>query len=217
MEISKEKTKLTPSTQGFDFLGWHFKVQKNRKFRCVPSEENFKAFRDKVKFIVNNSSYGAEVKAAKLAPIVRGWRNYHRYCKMDGSRFSLWFTANRAFKVFLKQPSINKDKAETLVKQAFPTVPYSENKHVNVKGDKSPFDGDIVYWSQRESKHYDNLSAKLLKKQNHKCGRCGLNFMPGEEIHLHHLDGNHSNWKHKNLVAIHKSCHQYIHIGKSTD
>lgn len=217
MEISKEKTKLTPSTQGFDFLGWHFKVQKNRKFRCVPSEENFKAFRDKVKFIVNNSSYGAEVKAAKLAPIVRGWRNYHRYCKMDGSRFSLWFTANRAFKVFLKQPSINKDKAETLVKQAFPTVPYSENKHVNVKGDKSPFDGDIVYWSQRESKHYDNLSAKLLKEQNHKCGRCGLNFMPGEEIHLHHLDGNHSNWKHKNLVAIHKSCHQYIHIGKSTD
>jgi retron-type reverse transcriptase len=64
-------------------------VQSNGKFRCVPSVDNFKAFRKKVKHIVNNSDYGAKVKAEKLAPIVRGWRNYHRYCKMDGSRFSL--------------------------------------------------------------------------------------------------------------------------------
>lgn len=217
MEISQEKTKVTPSTKGFDYLGWHFKVQKNGKFRCTPSEENFKTFREKIKYIINNSNYGADVKKQKLAPIVRGWRNYHRYCKMSGSRFSLWFIANRTFKIFLKQKKIDRYKAQSLVKTAFPAVPYSENKFVNVKGDKSPFDGDILYWSERESKHYDNLSAKLLKKQNHTCACCGMKFMPGEEIHLHHIDVNHSNWRIKNLEMIHRSCHQYKHMSKSTD
>ncbi len=79
LKVSEKKTKLTTTTNGFDFLGWHFKVQTNGKFRCVPSVDNFKAFRKKVKHIVNNSNYGASVKAEKLAPLVRGWRNYHRY------------------------------------------------------------------------------------------------------------------------------------------
>ena len=54
MNVSERKTKITATTNGFDFLGWHFKVQKNGKFRSTPSEENFKAFRKKVKHIVNN-------------------------------------------------------------------------------------------------------------------------------------------------------------------
>ncbi len=90
MNISAEKTKITRTTTGFDFLGWHFKVQENEKFRCTPSEENYETFRKKVKSIVNNPVLATARKAKKLAPIVRGWKNYHRYCKMDGSRFSLW-------------------------------------------------------------------------------------------------------------------------------
>jgi group II intron reverse transcriptase/maturase len=74
MKVSEKKTKLTATTDGFDFLGWNFRVQKNGKFRSVPSADNFKAFRQKVKHIVNNSNYGATVKAEKLAPVVRGWR-----------------------------------------------------------------------------------------------------------------------------------------------
>ena len=58
MKVSERKTKVTATTDGFDFLGWHFKVQKNGKFRSTPSGENFKAFRKKVKHIVNNSNYG---------------------------------------------------------------------------------------------------------------------------------------------------------------
>lgn len=78
MNVSQKKTKLTAATDGFDFLGWNFKVQTNGKFRCVPSVDNFKAFRQKIKHIINNSNWGATTKAIKLAPIVRGWRNYHR-------------------------------------------------------------------------------------------------------------------------------------------
>ena len=162
MNVSQKKTKVTASTSGFDFLGWSFYVQKgNGKFRSIPSTDNFKAFHQKVKHIINNSNYGAETKVSKLAPVVRGWRNYHKYCKMDGSRFSL------------------------------------------------------NYWSKRNSVLYDGVTAKILRKQSHSCGHCGLKFLEGEKVELHHIDGNHSNWEDKNLLAIHRSCHHYVHMGNS--
>ncbi len=217
MEISPHKTKLTAATDGFDFLGWNFRVQKNGKFRSYPSKDNYEAFRKKVKSIINCSNYGSVVKAKKLAPIVRGWRNYHRYCKMDGARNSLWFINNRAFKVFNQENKQDKHSARKLIEEAFPKISYSENKFVNVKGDKSPYDGDLTYWSQRNSKLYDGQTSKALKRQNHSCAACGLKFTSEEKVHLHHADGNHNNWKRDNLVAIHQSCHQYQHMSKSHD
>ena len=215
MNVSQKKTKVSASTDGFDFLGWHFFVQKNNgKFRSVPSTENFKTFRKKVKHIVNNSNYGAETKVSKLASVVRGWRNYHKYCKMEGSRFRLWGLSKRAFRVFLKQETINRHKAVEMIRTAFPNVGYSENKFSNVRGDKSPFDGDINYWSKRNSVFYDGATAKTLRKQNHSCGYCGLKFLDEEKVELHHIDGNHNNWDKKNLLAIHRSCHHYVHMSK---
>jgi group II intron reverse transcriptase/maturase len=215
LNISERKTKLTATTDGFDFLGWHFKVQKNGKFRCVPSADNFKAFRKKVKHIVNNSNYGATVKAEKLAPVVRGWRNYHRYCKMDGSRNSLYHIQHRAYRVFNKETKQNRYSSKKLLDKAFPKVTYSENRFTNVTGEKSPYDGDITYWSSRESKLYDGETSKAIKKQNHSCASCGHKFMPGQKIHLHHIDGDHSNWKKDNLEALHESCHDYHHMSKA--
>jgi group II intron reverse transcriptase/maturase len=215
MNVSQKKTKVTAATDGFDFLGWHFKVQSNGKFRSYPSEDNYKKFRQKVKEIVNSSNYGAKEKAKKLAPIIRGWRNYHRHCQMDGSRYSLWHMNNDAYKRFKKDKNMTHDKAIKLVNIAFPAVGYAENKHVNVKGNKSPYDGDMVYWSQRNSDLYDGNTAKALKRQNHTCGQCGLKLLSDEKVHLHHVDGNHSNWNDKNLIAIHESCHDYVHMSKA--
>ena len=215
MKVSEKKTKITAATDGFDFLGWHFKVQSNGKFRCFPSVENFKKFREKVKRIVNCSNYGSKVKAEKLAPIVRGWKNYHKFCKMDGARFSLSHIRYRAFKVFNKEANNNRHSSKKLLDKAFPKVSYSENKHVNVKGNKSPYDKDITYWSKRNNKLYDGETSKALKRQNHSCGKCGLKFISEEQVHLHHIDDNHNNWKTKNLVALHESCHDYIHMSKS--
>ena len=215
MNISEKKTKTTATKDGFEFLGWHFKCQTNGKFRSTPSEVNFKAFRKKVKAIVNNSNYGAKVKAEKLAPIVRGWRNYHRFCKMDDSRNSLYHIQFRTYKVFNKETKQDRYSCKKLLDKAFPAVPYSENKHINVKGNKSPYDGDMVYWSERNSKLYEGATSKALKKQSHSCNICGLKFTDDEKVHLHHVDGNHQNWKPKNLVAIHESCHDYHHMSKS--
>jgi RNA-directed DNA polymerase len=215
MNVSQKKTKVTAAIDGFDFLGWHFKVQKNGKFRCSPSVDNFKAFRKKVKHIVNNSNYGATTKAEKLAPVVRGWRNYHKFCKMEGSKLSLWFMSHRTHTVFNKETKQSRHTSKELVKKAFPTVSHSENNHVMVKGTKSPYDGDAAYWSERNSKLYDGETSIALKKQNHKCVSCGLKFIDEERVHLHHIDENHANWKKNNLEAIHESCHDYKHMSKS--
>jgi RNA-directed DNA polymerase len=214
MNVSERKTKITATTDGFDFLGWHFKVQKNGKFRSTPSAENYKSFRKKVKHIVNNSNYGATTKAEKLAPVVRGWRNYHKFCKMNGSRHSLWFIRYRAYKVLNQETKQNRYSTAKLIDKAFPAVPCSENRHIIVKGNKSPYDGDMTYWSERKSKLYDGITSKAIKKQDRKCIACGLAFIGEERVHLHHVDENHNNWDKKNLVAIHESCHDYIHMNR---
>ncbi len=47
MEINEEKTKITKTTDGFNFLGWKFRVRKDEKFSCIPSEENHRNIRQK--------------------------------------------------------------------------------------------------------------------------------------------------------------------------
>ncbi|WP_365972924.1 group II intron maturase-specific domain-containing protein [Moorena sp. SIO4G3] len=192
-------------------MGWNFRVQKNGKFRSIPSAENHRNIRKKIKAVVNNSNYGAKVKAKKLAPIVRGWRNYHKSCDMSGSRNSLWFMNITANHKFRKEKKVNRYKANKLCDQAFPEIGYEQNQHVNVKGTKSPYDGDLAYWSGRNSKLYNNATTEALKKQKHSCGHCGMKFIGEERVHLHHIDGNHSNWKKDNLMAVHQSCHQQLH------
>jgi retron-type reverse transcriptase len=91
LNIKAAKTRFVSATHGFNFLGWNFIVQQNGKFRCTPSEDNYLTFRKKVKAIVNNSNYGALVKAEKLSSIIRGWRNYHRYCKIIRDRLRRYY------------------------------------------------------------------------------------------------------------------------------
>lgn len=205
--------KRTTTQNGFDFLGWTFIVQRNNnKFKCYPSKDNYRTVIKKIKEVVNNSNYGAKEKAKKLAPIVRGWRNYHKYCKMDG--YNLYHTSQRAWKIFNKESKLNRYQVDKLRDEAFPKVEYSENKFVMVAGDKSPYNGDTVYWSKRNSKSYDGKTAETLNKQHHSCGYCGLRFINNEKVHLHHIDGNHNNWKHANLMVVHESCHDYIHMSR---
>jgi len=86
LSVNEAKSGLVASTDEFNFLVWHFKVKANGKFSGCPNDDNYDALRKKVKAIVNCSNYGAEVKADKLAPLVRGWKQYHKYCDMNGTR-----------------------------------------------------------------------------------------------------------------------------------
>jgi len=58
-----------------------------------------------------------------------------------------------------------------------------QQKHVKVKGDASPYDGKIVYWSKRISKHplLQSTTGKLLQRQNGRCPWCDLYFLDRDE------------------------------------
>jgi 5-methylcytosine-specific restriction endonuclease McrA len=93
---------------------------------------------------------------------------------MDSSRFSLYHIQHRAFRVFNKETKQNRYTSKQLLDKAFPSVPYSENKHIMVKGEKSPYDGDLTYWSERNSKLYDGTTSKALKRDKRDLkGRLG--------------------------------------------
>ncbi|MBR8833730.1 MAG: HNH endonuclease [Stigonema ocellatum SAG 48.90 = DSM 106950] len=213
LELKASKTRFSSPTDGFDFLGWHCSTQANNgKFRSTPYSDNFRKFRRKVKDIVNRSGLSTEAKATKLSSIVRGWREYHKYCDM--TNHSLWHLAHATWKKFWRDKNSSTKKATELISIAFPTVDVKQAGHIKVEGKRSPYDGSTVYWTDRNSKLYKGLTSTVLKRQNFRCGKCNLRFNGDEKVHLHHNDGNHGNNKLNNLTALHESCHDYIHMGK---
>jgi RNA-directed DNA polymerase len=210
LKVKEAKTRLVESTEGFEFLGWTFCVKPNGKIISTPSQKSTKTIKAKVKELMNDSQYTLEQRIRKCGSVVRGWRNYHKYCDMG--LHDLWALNHWAWKFIRKQGRYNRHQTNEVIKRAFPKIPWAINSFVKVKSDKSPFDGDMIYWSKRENANYDGVTAKLLNKQNHTCTHCKLKFYPGDVVEVHHKDGNHHNWKSKNVEALHRECHQYQSI-----
>jgi len=84
-------------------------------------------------------------------------------------------------------------------------------RHVKVKGMKSPYDGDLTYWSSRMGKHPEmpNEKATLLMKQKGKCNYCGQYFRDGDLMEIDHvipkaLGGSN---RRDNKQLLHRHCH----------
>jgi group II intron reverse transcriptase/maturase len=207
LQIKESKTRVVKSTDGLDFLGWHFAVKPNGKFISTPTLEATKRVKIKVKETMKDNKFTLEQRIDKCGSIVRGWRNYNRHCDMSGH--SLWSIAYWTWKFIRKQGRYDRHGTDKALDRAFPSVSWEVNAHINVIGDKSLFNGDLIYWAKRENKNYSGTHASLLKQQNHKCKACGLYFSSGDKVELHHIDGNHDNWKPLNLEMLHRHCHQH--------
>jgi RNA-directed DNA polymerase len=84
-------------------------------------------------------------------------------------------------------------------------------RHIKVKGDKTSFDGDTVYWATRMGRSTDlsKGEAKLLKIQKGKCNHCGTMFKEEDVWEIDHiipksLGGSES---YNNLQLLHAHCH----------
>jgi RNA-directed DNA polymerase len=207
LKVKEAKTKIVNSTDGFDFLGFNFKVKPNGKFISTPSQTATRSIKTKVKEIIRDSRFTLEQRIDKCGATIRGWRNYHKFCDM--SSHNLWALAYWGWKFIRKQGRYDRHQTNKVIHRAFPSVKWSACRFNNVIGDKSPFDGDFTYWAKRENANYDGMTARVLKKQNHKCAYCNLSFYSGDIAELHHIDGNHDNWKPKNLEVLHRECHQH--------
>jgi RNA-directed DNA polymerase len=84
-------------------------------------------------------------------------------------------------------------------------------RHVIVKGESSPFDGDLVYWSTRMGRNplMPASKAKLLKIQKGKCNWCGLTFRNEDLIEIDHIIPKSKGGKdyYNNLQLLHRHCH----------
>lgn len=103
LELSPEKTHLTPIEDGFDFLGQNIRKYKD-KLLIKPSRKNIKAFLNKVRKVIQTSgAMSAGQLIVRLNPLIRGWTNYHRhivskqaFSKVDHTIFkALWRWAKR--------------------------------------------------------------------------------------------------------------------------
>ena len=86
MELSIEKTKITPVEEGFDFLGYRVVQTKARRTKKMVGNlfiqrSKLKDLRHKIKVIVRGMPTGRPLAylLGTLNPIITGWRNYYRY------------------------------------------------------------------------------------------------------------------------------------------
>ena len=90
-------------------------------------------------------------------------------------------------------------------------IEYSSNKYVKVQGHRSPYDGDLSYWSKRKAAHpeLNSTKSKLLNKQKGRCRFCGLYFREEELLETDHIRATMNDGKHeyKNLQLLHNHCH----------
>jgi RNA-directed DNA polymerase len=162
-----------------------------------------------------------------LNSVIRGWCNYYStvsskktfsYCKnIVWSQLRAWAryrTGNFGFKTLDKYwhhigyrlTFSTKDGVRLI---AHPDTPIS--RHVKVRGDKSYFDGDVLYWGKRRGRHPElpNRVALLLKKYKGKCLECGLMFVANDLIEVDHKIPRQEGGTDKfdNLQPLHRHCH----------
>jgi RNA-directed DNA polymerase len=88
-------------------------------------------------------------------------------------------------------------------------------RHVKVRGTRSPFDGDWLYWSARLGRHpgVAPAVARLLKRQRGACAWCGLFFRCGDVWNVDHIvpESQGGAGTPSNLQLLHRHCHQQKH------
>jgi RNA-directed DNA polymerase len=88
----------------------------------------------------------------------------------------------------------------------------SIKRHAKVKGNASPFDGNLIYWAQRTSKSLliPDYKARLIREQHGHCGICGDLFIPDDIIERDHIIPKSLGGLNRrdNVHAVHRYCHQ---------
>jgi RNA-directed DNA polymerase len=199
----------------------------------TPSKEKVKVHYDKIAEVIDNYKAAPQKAIIKhLNPIIRGWSNYFStvvskvtYAELDNLMYqklrawakrhhpnkSMGYVVNKYWQtigddnwVFATREGNNPlrllDHADT------PIV-----RHVKVKGESSPYDGNLVYWSKRrgESPELPTKVATLIKRQKGKCAHCELHFREEDVLEVDHKIPKSQGGKdeYKNWQLLHRHCH----------
>lgn len=191
--------------------------------------------------IRNHRSQPIDILIFKLNPIIRGWVNYYKYSDIknvgicnkmthltnlkmrswakhscnsvkDGlSRYyhKRQYTKLDGNKSHRKEWSDSRSAKLSLMQHG--DIETTKKGYVKVKGNRSPYDGDVVYWGKRLQSHPElsTRELRLLKVQKGKCNWCGLHFMEGDNWEVDHIIPKSRGGKdiYDNLQLLHSHCH----------
>ncbi len=200
----------------------------------TPSQDKQRVHYDQLSSIIKTHKSASQAALiGKLNPIIRGWANYystvvsketyteldnlmyqklrawakHRHPNKNGTWVSnkYWQTIGNANWVFATK---QKDKNPLRLLRHSDTAIV---RHVKVKDDASPYDGNLIYWSIRMGKHPEATTrvSTLLKKQKGKCTHCKLYFKDGDVLEVDHKVPKSKGGRdeYKNLQILHRHCH----------
>lgn len=199
-----------------------------------PSQEKTKVHFDHIASIIKTHRampQGALIKI--LNPIIRGWGNYYAtvvskvaYQKLDHLMY--WNLRNWAKRRHSKKSGKwHKAKYWKQIgedSQVFATtiggkihqrlLNHSGIKiirHVKVKSESSPYDGNLVYWSTRIGKNPEIpiRVSTLLKRQKGKCAYCETYFRENDVMEVDHKIPKSQGGKdsYDNWQLLHRHCH----------
>lgn len=202
----------------------------------TPSAKASKGHQEEIERIITKHRSSPQAVLIKdLNPVIRGWASFysnsdaktvgelskqdnltylklrrwakHRCGNINDGHIKYWTSIDGDNWVFATREGI----ANPLRLLKHSGTSCSSTDYVKVKCDKSPYDGDLVYWSSRLGTHPEmpNRKAKLLKQQKGKCPWCGLNFQDWDVIEEDHIIPRAIGGKdeYKNLQLLHRHCH----------
>ena len=216
-------------TQHGTFLGF--------KTIIKPSKEKVKVHAEKCNQVIRKHKSSPQSALIKeLNPIIKGWCSYNAsvcsketYSSLDHVNYlqlkrwaqrrhpnknqhwvanKYWHSEGNRNWVFSAKTKF-KDVENLIKLRTHAETPIV--RHTKVKGERSPFDGDMVYWATRMGRHpeMDTRKATLLKKQKGKCNHCGHHFRNGDLLEVDHIIPKSLGGKdtYKNLQILHRHCH----------
>lgn len=164
LKAEETKTRILSPLEGFDFLGWHFRLKaKNHKFVCYPSSKNRKQMIFKIKSVLKDSRYKIEDRLKMVKTVYRDWWTYHQFCDMK--QINLWSIRSWAYKYLRKTTKMQSKEIKKHLDSIFNGHSYQVNKQPAVRGNRSIYDGDLVFWAKKNSTRYTGHSFKKSRSQ----------------------------------------------------
>ena len=235
---------LHGENSGFEFLG--FQVRQHpvgqyvakRKYKTLitPSAKSVKRHSAHLKKVIQVHRGATQQELIEcLNPIIQGWSQYFRSVSSLKTFKKLSSTLFHQLLNWAKRRHSNLNGHQTVSrywpvnagggwvfqsKEGLRLRGHRDTKfrlHIKVQGNRSPYDGDWLYWGRRLRRYpgISPLKSSLLHSQEGKCSYCGLNFLPDELIEMHHLDNNHDNNRRQNLALLHRHCHDQAHSARN--
>ena len=163
-----------------------------------------------------------------LNPIIRGWTNYYATVSSSDTFTKLTCLTYLKLQRWARRRHSNKSRhwisrkywrVETgrwtfAPKDGIPLYQHEDThikRYVKVRGAKSPYDGDWVYWAKRRRRQpgLPKRVVKLLQWQGGKCTDCGLYFNVNDKLQVDHIipktrggQDRYDNWQ-----LLHAHCH----------